>query len=71
MKVNTTLTFIDLDGNKLGDVAGTALAEALKVNTALTDIYLRANDDLLDATKEVIKAAVAKNLSIRQITLLI
>lgn len=59
LKVNTTLTFIDLDGNKLGDVAGTALAEALKVNTALTDIYLRANDDLLDATKEVIKAAVA------------
>eukprot|EP00729_Bicosta_minor_P008124 gene8124-biopygen266 len=43
LKVNTTLTSIDLQQNKLGEVGGAAIYEALKVNTTLTSINLQFN----------------------------
>ena len=36
--MNTSLTKIDLGGNKIGDEGGKAIGEALKVNTSLTKI---------------------------------
>ena len=43
LKVNTSLTVIDLDRNKIGVEGGKAIGEALKVNTLLTKItiYMR------------------------------
>ena len=38
--MNTSLTEIYLDGNKIGDEGGKAIGEALKVNTSLTEIDL-------------------------------
>ena len=43
LKVNTSLTEINLDGNKIGDEGGKAIGEALKVNTSLTKIGLDGN----------------------------
>ena len=43
MKVNTSLTEIDLQNNKIGDEGAKAIGEALKVNTSLTKIDLRVN----------------------------
>eukprot|EP00019_Armaparvus_languidus_P001153 CAMPEP_0168591766 /NCGR_PEP_ID=MMETSP0420-20121227/7321_1 /TAXON_ID=498008 /ORGANISM="Pessonella sp." /LENGTH=76 /DNA_ID=CAMNT_0008627603 /DNA_START=431 /DNA_END=659 /DNA_ORIENTATION=+ len=38
LKVNTTLTSIDLGYNKIGDAGAEQIAEALKVNKTLTSI---------------------------------
>jgi hypothetical protein len=38
-KVKTTITVVRLDGNSIGDAGCTALAEALKVDTAVSKIY--------------------------------
>ena len=43
LKVNTSLTEIDLQYNKIGDEGAKAIGEALKVNTSLTGIYLQYN----------------------------
>ena len=32
------VTFCSLDGNRLGAVGGTAIAEGLKINTSITNI---------------------------------
>ena len=39
LKVNTSLTKIDLDGNEIGAEGAKAIGEALKVNTSLTKIF--------------------------------
>ena len=52
LAANTSVTSIDLTGNTLGVVAGTALAEALKVNITLTFIDFYGYNDLPDATKQ-------------------
>ena len=36
--MNTSLTKINLQHNKIGDEGGKAIGEALKVNTSLTEI---------------------------------
>ena len=36
--MNTSLTFISLDGNEIGDEGAKAIGEALKANTSLTSI---------------------------------
>ena len=40
MKVNTTLTELDLRNNNVGDNGAASLAEAMKVNTTLRRLYL-------------------------------
>ena len=44
MKVNTTLTQLDLQHNNIGDAGAASLAEAMKVNTTLTQLELWANN---------------------------
>ena len=44
LKVNTTLTSIDLSGNNIQAAGALSLADALKVNTTLTSIDLRDNN---------------------------
>ena len=39
MKVNTTLTQLNLEDNNVGDAGAASLAEAMKVDTALTVHY--------------------------------
>ena len=41
MKVNATLTSLNLFDNGIGDEGGVAIAEALKVNASLTKLDLR------------------------------
>ncbi|EGD76947.1 hypothetical protein PTSG_07288 [Salpingoeca rosetta] len=43
-------------GNNLGDIGGKALAEALKVNTTLTGLYLENNDLGLEAGRAIAEA---------------
>ena len=43
LKVNTSLTKIDLYENNIGDEGGKTIGEALKVNTSLTEINLNGN----------------------------
>ncbi|CAF4479923.1 unnamed protein product, partial [Didymodactylos carnosus] len=43
LKVNKTLTTLNLAGNQISDGGGEALAEALKVNRALTTLFLGGN----------------------------
>ena len=40
LKVNTSLTKIELYNNNIGDEGAKAIGEALKVNTSLTEIDL-------------------------------
>ena len=44
MKVNTTLTQLNLSENNIGDAGAASLAEALKVNTTLTQLHLRSDN---------------------------
>ncbi|KJE97699.1 hypothetical protein CAOG_07803 [Capsaspora owczarzaki ATCC 30864] len=57
LKVNKTLTYLDLHNNQIGDVGALAFAEALKVNKALAEIRLWANQ-----IGEVGAQAIAKAL---------
>ena len=43
LKVNTSLTKINLYENNIGDEGGKAIGEALKVNISLTEIILACN----------------------------
>jgi hypothetical protein len=43
LRVNTTLTTLDLSRNAIGAAGAASLAEALRVNTALTELYLSHN----------------------------
>ena len=43
LKVNTSLTSLNLDGNSIGDEGANSLSEALRVNTSLTSLDLRDN----------------------------
>ena len=40
LRLNSTLTSLDLSGNDLGEGAGRALAETLRLNTSLTSLNL-------------------------------
>ena len=42
--MNTSLTYIGLNGNNIGAEGGKAIGEALKVNTSLTEILLQRNN---------------------------
>ena len=44
LKVNSTLTQLDLRRNDIGDKGATGIAKALKVNSTLTVLYLSGND---------------------------
>eukprot|EP00435_Cladocopium_sp_Y103_P016880 s1665_g4.t1 len=44
LKVNVTLTNLDLRENNIGTAGAQALGEALKVNNTLTNLYLWQND---------------------------
>ena len=62
MRVNTTLTNLDLGGNQLGEGGGRALAETLRLNTSLTSLKLMMisfifnNNDL----REEVQSALAQ-----------
>jgi Ran GTPase-activating protein (RanGAP) involved in mRNA processing and transport len=43
LRVNTTLTSLDLGNNSIGDVGAASLAEALGYNTALKELNLGDN----------------------------
>lgn len=43
LKINTTLKFLDLEGNDIGEEGVKAIFEALKTNTTLTNLSLRNN----------------------------
>ena len=63
LKVNTTLTCIELAYNKIDDGRAKAIAEALKVNTSLTEIYLGENK-IGDKGAKAIAAALKVNTSL-------
>ena len=44
LKVNCSLTFLDISYNEVGALGGVAIAEALMVNSSLTEVNLRGND---------------------------
>ncbi|XP_011270487.1 hypothetical protein, variant 1 [Capsaspora owczarzaki ATCC 30864] len=68
LKVNTTLTKIDLHGNQIGEVGAQAIAEALKVNTTLTKLYLRGNR-VGDAGAQAIAEALKVNTTLTKLYL--
>jgi Ran GTPase-activating protein (RanGAP) involved in mRNA processing and transport len=68
LKVNDSLTSIDLSQNKLLPSSALALAEVLEVNTALADINLR-NSRLGKAGMQAIGAALAVNNTLTAINL--
>ena len=43
LRVNTSLTFLDLSDNSIGDEGASSLSEALRVNTSLTSLHLSCN----------------------------
>ena len=44
LRLNTTVTLLDLSDNALGEGAGRSLAETLRLNTALAKLDLSDND---------------------------
>ena len=44
LKVNTSLTYLDLSGNEIDDSGASFLSEALNINTCLTDLEFRGNE---------------------------
>jgi hypothetical protein len=62
LRVNRSLSKLDLGGNKFGDAGGKALAGALKVNTTLTELGLQ-NCDLRDITDLANTLKVNRSLS--------
>ncbi|KAL0239727.1 hypothetical protein GEMRC1_009835 [Eukaryota sp. GEM-RC1] len=58
LKVNTTVTNLNLNGNRIGDEGARALAEVLKVNNTITSVDLGGNrigDEGARALAEVLK----------------
>lgn len=43
LKLNKTLTFLDLSNNRIGDYGGRALASLMETNNTLKRVYLRRN----------------------------
>ena len=66
LKVNTSLTEINLWGNNIGDEGGKAIGEALKVNTSLTEISLYGNNIGAEGAK-AIREALKVNTSLTKI----
>ena len=69
VKVNTTLTQLDLRDNNIGDAGATSLAEAMKVNTTLTQLVLRQNN-IGDAGAASLAEAMKVNTTLTQLDLL-
>merc|ERR1712000_264773 len=68
LKVNKTLTSINLRYNKIGDAGAEKIAEALKVNKTLTSINLRDNK-IGDAGAEKIAEALKVNKTLTSLNL--
>ncbi|CAF1540164.1 unnamed protein product [Didymodactylos carnosus] len=64
LKVNKTLTTLDLGGNQISARGGEALAEALKVNKTLTTLNLRSNQ-ISARGDEALVEAMKLNKSLR------
>ncbi|KJE94346.1 hypothetical protein CAOG_005004 [Capsaspora owczarzaki ATCC 30864] len=68
LKVNTTLTQLDLSDDKIGDVGAQAIAEALKVNTTLIQLHLHGNQ-IGDAGTQALAEALKVNTTLTQLHL--
>ena len=68
MKVNTTLTQLDLLYNDIGAAGAASLAEAMKVNTTLTQLDLLYSD-IGDAGAASLAEAMKVNTTLTQLTL--
>ncbi|KJE94543.1 hypothetical protein CAOG_05175 [Capsaspora owczarzaki ATCC 30864] len=68
LKVNTTLTQLDLPYNQIGDVGAHAIAQALKVNTTVTKLYLLRNQ-IGDVGAQAIAEALKGNTTLTHVNL--
>ncbi|XP_004348395.2 pelle/IL-1 receptor associated Kinase [Capsaspora owczarzaki ATCC 30864] len=68
LKVNTTLTQLDIPNRSLREDGAQAIAEALKVNTALTQLDLH-NNQIGDAGAQAIAEALKVNTALIQLDL--
>ena len=65
MAQNTTLTYLNLHGNNIGDDDEITITEALKTNTTLTNLNLRGNnigDKRLETNKTITSVDLFNNL---------
>ena len=58
LRVNATLTSLDLSVNNIGALGATQLAECLRVNTALTRLNLSGNGIYAASERAALKAAL-------------
>ncbi|KJE93094.1 hypothetical protein CAOG_003935 [Capsaspora owczarzaki ATCC 30864] len=68
LKVNTTMSELDLGKNQIGVAGAQSIAEALKVNTTLTTLYLDRNQ-IGDAGAEAIAEALKVNTTVNVLDL--
>ncbi|XP_004347343.1 hypothetical protein CAOG_04596 [Capsaspora owczarzaki ATCC 30864] len=68
LKVNKTLTTLNLSVNQIGDAGTIAIADALKVNTTLTTVYLGENQ-IGDAGAQAIAEALKMNTTLTELGL--
>ena len=66
MKVNTSVTNLDLSGNEISDDGVKVIAEALKENTSVTNLYLRGNKISDDGAKSLIHKEIEINKTLYQ-----
>ncbi|KJE90896.1 hypothetical protein CAOG_009498 [Capsaspora owczarzaki ATCC 30864] len=68
LKVNTTLTHLELRENQIGDVGARAIAETLKVNKTVMEVALSWNQ-ISDAGARAIAETLKVNTNLRWLTL--
>eukprot|EP00900_Chrysochromulina_parva_P017261 jgi/Chrpa1/25536/Chrysochromulina_OHIO_Genome00026003-RA len=68
LKTNTTLTQLSLNGNKLGDASGCALAVSLRTNTTLAQLDLGDNELGAESGKAMVEA-LKTSTTLRKVTL--
>jgi hypothetical protein len=68
LRVNTTLTSLDLGNDLISDAGAASLAEALKVNTALKELNISANS-ILDVGGASLAKALTVNTTLTKLDL--